>query len=150
MWNWSIGTVFGNIFDEARGADWGRDINSKYSSSEIVMFTLHDGTHNYDIFPQSGVIITDKEEVIDLGILLNGYPYSLSNECNKELKKIIPFTIAEYDILDKNQRILDRHVYLKYKITHILDRATKERIPLDSPIIKEYSIRVDNGFIIIC
>lgn len=136
MFKWSV-MVGKTILDEG---DWGKDIVTGIGVSNIDNISLVDQDLKVLFYPKIGVIRVENTH-IGLGVTIDGYPYKLEDECFAELKEIAPFTTAEYAMDTKKSTKLDRHLFVKYKVTHLIDKVTRKKYKLSVPVIKVFSIR---------
>jgi len=137
MFTWKVKAGTTEIVE----GDWGRDIINGIGVINIDYISLLDKTTKILVFPKVGMIRTLGSDYISLGINIDGYPYRFEDECFFELLMMAPFTTAEYSMDTKRSNDLDRHLFLKYKVTHLVDKGTRKKTKLPVPVIKSFCIR---------
>jgi len=151
MKNWSVsGTKNGEQFLISDDLDWGAEIVNGVGINSISHVSLTNDEKEVMLFVRKGVI-TIGEQSIKLGINLGGYLHVLQEECIYTLEDLAPMKTAMYTYSTKLSENLGMHLLLKYKVTHVVDKATRKKVELDSPLIKEYLLFLDKyGYLTIC
>lgn len=122
--------------------DWGRDIVTPHGIKKVTFIELFQGYSRISINPKNGVIQVDRQS-ISLGVNIGGYSYTLCYDCFFELIEMAPLTTASYSLDTKTCTNLNRHLFLKYKITHVISPVDRKTIKLAVPVFKEYLIKFD-------
>jgi len=151
MKNWNVsGTSDGVQYLITDGDDWGKEVINGVGIDSISHVELIYEKENVMFYLRKGVIHIG-EKAVKLGVNLGGYLYNLFDECLFTVVEMAPFTTAMYTYGEDGSKDLGKHLMVKYKITHIVDKITKEKTKLPDPIIREYLFYLDEyGYLTVC
>jgi hypothetical protein len=151
MQKWNIsGTKDGNQFMLTEGGDWGKEVINGVGIEAISNVGMLNGDKNVMFFVRKGVIHIG-EQSIKLGVNIGGYAYVLFDECSFDLIDMAPVKTAMYVFGTETNEVLGMHLMVKYNITHLIDKVTKEKTELSAPFEKEILLYLDEyGYLAIC
>lgn len=151
MQNWKIsGTKDDVQYLLTDGGDWGKEVVNGVGIDSISNIEMMNEDKHVMFFVRKGVIHIG-EQTLKLGINLGGYAYTLFDECLCELEDMAPFKTAMFTYGDTESKVLGKHLMVKYKVTHIIDKVTKNKTELDAPAFREYLIYLDKyGQLVVC
>lgn len=150
MQEWTIsGTKDGEQFLITDGGDWGKEVVNGVGVLNISNVGMKNGDKEVMFFVRKGVIHIG-ESSIKLGLNLGGYIYVLFDECIYDLVDMAPLKTAMYTYNTEDNQVIGKHLMVKYRFTHVIDKVTKLKTELDKPIEKEFLLYLDEfGYLVV-